>query len=88
MKKFKPGNIDSEFDFTKPAVYKIIVQGELEESWSARLGGMQINIERLKGKKSKTILVGQINDQSALSGILNTLYESLIPIISVNMLSK
>ena len=51
MKKFNPGNIDSEFSFTKPAVYKIIVQGELEESWSARLGGMQINIEPIRGQE-------------------------------------
>ena len=80
-------NIDSELSFSKPAVYKIVVQAELDESWSERLGGLEIKIERLKGKKPVTILVGQIKDQSALSGVMNMLYEFHVPIISVNMLS-
>jgi hypothetical protein len=77
-----------EFGFQKVAVYKIVVQAELDESWSERLGGFEIKIERLKGKKPVSVLVGQINDQSALSGIMNMLYEFHIPIISVNMLSE
>ena len=81
-------NLDYEFSFSKPAVYKIVVQAELDESWSERLGGLEIKIERLNGKKTVSVLVGQINDQSALSGVMNMLYEFHIPIISVNMLSE
>ena len=77
----------SEFSFRKPAVYKIIVQGELDASWSGRLGGLQINVDRSKDKKPITVLIGQINDQSALSGILTALYDFHFPIISVNLLN-
>jgi hypothetical protein len=39
-----------KFKFQSPAVYKIKVDGVINENWSERLGGMQITI--LKSKKS------------------------------------
>lgn len=75
-----------EFGFKKPAIYKIKVLGKLNEHLSERLGGMQINVERNVDKKPVSVLVGQILDQAALSGILNTLYNSHLTIISVVML--
>jgi len=83
MKKIKP-----EFRFQNPAMYKIKVQGELKENWSERLQGLQINIERSPGKKPISILIGQINDQTALSGVLNALYDYNMTIISVHMLKS
>ena len=77
-----------EFSFTKSAIYKIIVQGDLSTSISAKLGGMQITVERSKKGEPKSILIGQINDQAALSGILNTLYELHLTILSVNILDE
>ena len=76
----------SGFSFKEPAIYKIKVQGALNESWSERLGGMQITVERPIDDVPISVLVGRINDQSALSGVLNALYESHLTIISVNML--
>ena len=76
----------SGISFTEPSIYKIKVKGALNESWSERLGGMQINVERSREDGPITVLVGRINDQSALSGILNSLYESHLTIISVYML--
>ena len=76
----------SEFSFIKPAVYKIKVLGDLNVSWSERLGGLQISVERSGDKEPVSVLIGQMNDQSALSGVLNTLYENHLTIISVNML--
>ena len=78
----------ADFKFQNPAVYKIKINGAINESWSERLGGMQINVERSKGSEPVTILIGQINDQTALSGVLNTLYENHLSIISVNMLDE
>ena len=86
MKDFTSEKIDSEFSFSKPAVYKIKVQGLINESRSEVLGGMQITVDYSKGKKPISILVGRINDQTALSGILTTLYDFHFPIISVNAL--
>ncbi len=78
--------IKPEFSFVKPSVYKIKVNEHLHYNLSEKLGGMQINLTQTKGNGLVTILVGQINDQAALSGILNTLYELHFTIISVNML--
>ena len=78
----------ADFKFLSPAVYKIKINGAINESWSERLGGMQINVERSKGSEPVTVLIGQINDQTALSGVLNTLYENHLSIISVNMLDE
>ena len=80
-------NLDVEFSFSEPAAYKIVVQAALDDSWSERLGGLEIKTERLKGRKPVSVLVGKINDQSALSGIMNMLYEFHIPILSVSILS-
>ena len=78
----------TDFKFQSPAVYKIKINGAINESWSERLCGMQINVERSKGSEPVTVLIGQINDQTALSGVLNTLYENHLSIISVNMLDE
>ena len=88
MKQTKPKKAISEFSFRKPAVYKIEVQGELNGSFAERLGGMQINVIRSPGSKPVSVLVGQINDQAALSGILTTLYDFQFTIISVIMLKE
>ena len=77
-----------EFSFQKPAVYKIIVQGEMDENWSDRLGGMQISVTREKDNQPQTELIGKINDQAALSGVLNTLYDFQFTIISLNILKE
>ena len=76
----------SNFSFIKPAMYKIEVHGDMNASWTEKLGGLQITVERRGSKSPISTLIGQINDQSALSGVLTTLYENHLTIISVNML--
>jgi len=75
-----------ESGFQKPAIYKIKVLGNLNKSWSEKLRGMQITMVPDHDQNPTTVLVGQIIDQSALSGLLNTLYENHFTIISVKML--
>lgn len=77
-----------KFSFRKPAIYKIEVYGVLNESLSERLRGLQIVNRKSEGEDSLCTLIGQINDQSALSGILNTLYDNHITIVSVNLLEE
>ena len=78
---------DSDFGaFSKPAIYKIKVQGELDMEWSDRMGGMQITIIRNKKKGPVTVLIGRLSDQAELSGILNSLYKMKMNVLSVNML--
>lgn len=76
------------FEFTTPAIYKIVVAGHLDESWSDRLNGMQINMNKSQSNDQVSILIGQLNDQSALSGVLNTLHDFHMTVISVNVLDE
>ena len=66
----------------KPAVYRIIVQGTVPESWIDRLGGMAI----VSVTPAATMLEGQMTDQAALSGVLDTLYQLRLPLLEVTCL--
>jgi hypothetical protein len=71
-----------------PATYRIRVQGNLDESWFDRLGNMAITPEATAVEPAVTILVGHLPDQAALSGVLNTLYEMHLPLLSVENLDE
>ena len=75
--KWKGINLDT------PAVYRIRVQGHLDDSWSDRLAGMVITKAYMENKLPTTILVGRLADQAALSGVLNALYDLHMPLLSV-----
>ena len=79
-------NSPKNFGFSKPAVYQIKIQGTLEESYSNRLGGMQIRTSKKPGKEAISVITGRVNDQAALSGILNSLYEMHLLVLSVEIL--
>ena len=65
-----------------PGSYAIRAQGRLDATWSDQLGGMRITVTG-SGRHSVTILVGRLTDQAALLGVLNTLYELGLPLLSV-----
>ena len=64
-----------------PATYRIEVLGHLDRSWSERLAGMKITTTGGSGIVPRTILQGQVMDQSALAGVLNTLCDLRLPLI-------
>jgi hypothetical protein len=68
-----------------PKTYRICVEGRVHESWVDRLGGMRVSIDDGQAK-AVTVLEGKLRDQAALSGVLNTLYELHLPVISVECL--
>ena len=74
------------FTFDRPGNYRIRVQGFLDESWSEKLGGMRITTSSLKDQGPVTALVGQVRDQAELAGVLNTLYELHLTLLSVEYL--
>jgi hypothetical protein len=71
-----------------PAVYEIRVRGRLEATWSDRLEGMRITESRRLDGEMETVLVGRLADQAAFSGVLNTLYELHLPVVSVDCLDS
>ena len=67
----------------EPATYSIGILGILEKKWSDYYGGMTIEHATVLDQYPMTILTGILTDQAALIGILNSLYDSCYPIISV-----
>lgn len=75
-----------DLSFSRPAVYEIKVQGSLTESEAKRLGGLKLKIRKNEADTMESTLKGKISDQSALSGILNGLYDMHLMVLSVNIL--
>jgi hypothetical protein len=67
----------------KPATYRIRVQGQLDDSWSLRLGGMVVQTATTEEQGPVTTLEGVLLDQAALAGVLTSLYNLCLPLISV-----
>jgi hypothetical protein len=70
-----------------PGTYHICVQGAIDPTWSDRLEGMEIHLSPGEGKARVTTLEGELSDQAALAGVLNSLYELHLPILMVMRLS-
>lgn len=67
----------------EPATYKIAILGTLDKKWSDYCGGMTIEHDIVLHQYPMTILTGILTDQSALIGVLNSLYDMGCPILSV-----
>ena len=76
------------FDFGGPATYRVVIQGTVSEDWHRRLGGMEVTTSTLGSDGPRTILQGQIRDQAALHGLLETLYALHLPILEVIMIDR
>jgi hypothetical protein len=78
----RPSAIASS-NFGGPATYRVVVQGEVGQDWIGRLGGMAITTTSQESGAPRTTLQGRILDQSALRGILETLYALHLLILEV-----
>ncbi|MBL0714773.1 MAG: hypothetical protein JJV98_13850 [Desulfosarcina sp.] len=83
MRQFDAGGT---LKFDGPGSYQIRIKGYLDPDRSDWIGGMQITTRNDPGQLAVTTLVGKVMDQAALSGILNTLYEMHLPLLSVEHL--
>ena len=72
----------------EPAIYRIRVQGLLDPKWSDLLEDMNITEVKNSDGETESILVGRLDDQAALSGILNSLYEMHLAVLSTECLEK
>jgi hypothetical protein len=73
-------------DFDHPASYRILVLGDLRPDWSERLEGMSISVIARRDDRPVTSLFGVVPDQNALAGVLITLVELHLSILSVQRL--
>jgi hypothetical protein len=66
-----------------PAQYKIRVQGELRQQWSAWFAGMLIETE----PDGTSLLRGVLADQAALYGLLARVRDLGLPLVGVERVS-
>lgn len=68
----------------KNCFYRIVVDGELHESWSDWLGEVDLE-RRVQGYDcTHTILLSKVPDQAALRGLLNRIWDLNLELISLN----
>ena len=72
--------------FDQPATYQINVQGRIDPSMSDLLASMTIFPGTVEADQTVTILCGELGDQASLAGVLNTLYEMHLTLLSVKRL--
>ena len=72
--------------FDTPANYRMRVLGPMDKRQSDYLCGMSISSTRRQGGPIVTTLSGELVDQAALLGVLNSLYDMGYPLLKVERL--
>jgi hypothetical protein len=62
----------------KQTVYRIRVEGQLDQSWSGWFSGMTVSFQ-----DGVSTMTGPITDQSALRGLLSKIWDLNLTLISV-----
>lgn len=71
----------------RKAIYRIRVVGRLGPEWSELFEGMTLSYEPMEGFGIITEIEVSLPDQAALMGVLQQLYDRLIPVVSVTCLA-
>jgi hypothetical protein len=73
--------------FDRPATYRIKVRGRIPPKWCDCLQGMTVTECRTGAGPPTTTLDGELADQAALAGLLDTLFLLHLSVLSVECLS-
>jgi len=69
--------------------YRIRIEGEIDPTWSDRLGGLQISTQTAEDETGRTTtLEGVLTDSSALAGVLTTLHTLNVTLLSVEIVDN
>jgi len=66
-----------------PVQYEILVEGRLDQAWSTWFGGLTISPIPGDGPAEITCLCGPVVDQAQLRGILNTIWDLSLGVLSL-----
>jgi hypothetical protein len=80
----KPENERAILTSAHGGFFEIHVKGQLDESWSDWLDGMEVKLV----ENGEMKLFGYICDQAALMGILNKLYGLNLALLSVSLVKQ
>ena len=76
-----------ELTLDSPATYQICIQGYLDQSWSDYVGDVSIRVQSQPNEPVVTVIIGEFQDQAALTGALTQLYDLGFPLLSVQILA-
>ncbi len=62
--------------------------GRIDLTWKDSLEGMTVNSATSQSGDPCTILDGMLSDQAALAGVLNTLYELHLTVLTVQRMGE
>ena len=68
----------------EPAVFRICIQGELDESWFDYFSAQSVSVEVDQDGQTVTVFISEPMDQGALVGLINRLNDLGLPLISVD----
>lgn len=72
----------------EPGIYRIIVQGRLDDSWSDWFGGMEMSTVRDDDGRIMTSLSGPIIDQGQLHGLLSRVRDLGLTLLLVELVTR
>jgi hypothetical protein len=75
-----------DLKFDGPGFYRIRVRGHLEDMWTERMSGLVITRVFTENKQPMSILIGRLQDQAALAGVMNALYSLHLSVFSIELL--
>jgi len=71
-------------DTERTSLYRIVIAGELHESWSDWLGKVDLERKEQGVDSCHTILLSEVPDQAALRGLINRIWDLNLKLISLN----
>lgn len=66
--------MSQKLSMDQPLIYRIQVQGRIDERWAGHFDGMAVKMRSVDGIAPITTLEGVVADQAALHGLLRALY--------------
>lgn len=82
MRKRKP-DLEDRNPRQPASIYRLQIAGILLDGWEDRLGYFRVVHEEGPGPQTRTTLMGAVQDQSDLLGVLTTLHELRLPLLLV-----
>lgn len=82
------GQLHSSLSVAQPIACRIRVQGRIVPSWLDRFEGLVISTTSKPGERTVTTLQGVLPDQAALVGVINSLNDLRLPMLSVECLDS
>jgi hypothetical protein len=77
-------DINSDIGPGQPMAYQIRIKGHLGHQWTDWFGGLAITL----ADNGDTLLTGPVVDQAALHGLLRTVRDLGIPLVSVRSIQQ